>query len=399
MRPIYYRPILLLLLLLTLTNCGSFSETDNQIPPSALTDYKPQINIQKLWTRYTGAGNGGQTLRLVPAYKDGKIYIADYKGQVQALNARTGKTLWQIDTKTSLSGGPSIHNHKLFLGTRRASIIALNAKNGKELWRTHVNSEVLAVPKAHEGIVVIHTVDGSLYGLDTKTGKRKWNFNREEPALTLRGSSTPLIDTSTGTVTVGFANGLLVSLLLATGELQWEVVVTQPRGRSELERITDIDGMPILQDGIMFVSTYQNEVVAISPETGVVIWNRKLATSANLAADWQGLYVSASDGKVWSLDLRSGTAFWKQDALLHRQLTAPAVLGDYVLVGDFAGYVHWLATANGALQIRKKVAKAALTAPPLVIDDIVYWYADNGQLTALSLAKTKPKPKAKQLPK
>jgi outer membrane protein assembly factor BamB len=386
------RFILILLPSVLLAGCGTmldpttWFESDNQEPPAELTDYEPTLSIRTLWSRDTGAGSADQELRLVPAYHQGRIFVADSEGQVQALDVGSGEPVWTVQTETPISGGPGVGNGKVMFGTRKAEIIALREEDGSELWRTRVSSEVLSVPQAAEGTVVVHTVDGRLYGLSTDSGEHKWTYDRSEPVLTLRGSSSPVIDRSN--VITGFSNGVLVSLTLATGEPRWEVVVTPPHGRSELERIVDIDTDPVVRDGMVYVGSYQGDVAGIGQDTGVVLWRRRMSSYAGMAADWRRLYVTDASSRVWALDEQNGSALWKQEKLLHRRLTAPVLLGDYVLVGDLEGYVHWLSYDDGSQKARVRVSSSPISIAPQVVDEVAYVYADDGTLAALAPSPT-----------
>lgn len=381
---IYPRFIAILLLGTVLGGCSTLFESDNQEPPAELVTYSPSIAVNTMWSVDTGAGNAGQSLNLVPAISKQYIFVADYDGLVQAVNIDNGEVIWSTNTKTVLASGPGLGNDKILLGTRKAEIIALSVNQGQELWRTNVSSEVLAIPRAAESTAVVYSVDGRIYGLNADTGKRKWIYNRDEPALTLRGSSSPVL--SNGTVTAGLSGGILVSLILATGEPRWETVVTQPQGRSELERIVDIDTDPLIQDGQIYVATYQGEVVSVDSTTGTLLWHRKMSVHKNMATDGQRLYVTDATSRIWALDMHSGAALWQQAGLLRRNLTSPAVVGEYVVIGDLDGYVHWLSREDGSQLARTKVSSSPITTPPLVKNSIAYIYTDNGILAALTAA-------------
>ncbi len=359
-------------------------ESDNQEPPAELTDFTATLQLKTLWSVDAGEGSEEQYLRLVPAMHHDRLFVADSEGMVRAIDAETGKTLWQVETEAPISGGPGLGDGLVLLGTRDAEIIALSEEDGSELWRARVSSEVLSVPRAYGGIVVTHTIDGKLYGLNSTDGSRVWVYDRTVPILTLRGNSSPVIEGNN--VVAGFANGKLVSLALGSGNPQWETLVTPPRGRSELERIVDIDADPFVYDGIAFVCTYQGEVAAVSLDTGVVLWRRDLSSHAGVAADWRALYVTDDQDRVWALDPGNGAALWRQEKLLNRRLSAPAIVDDYIVVGDLEGYLHWLNYEDGAFVARVELADAPISATPLVVNDVVYVYADDGSLSAVSAA-------------
>ncbi len=363
-------------------NPMNWFESDNQKPPAELTEYEARLNPSIAWTQRIGSGSEEQYLKLVPAVLQGRVIGSDSDGRVQASDAQSGARIWSNDLEAPVAGGPGVGEGLVLLGTRDAQLIALDEASGAPLWRTTLSSEVLSVPRIRDGIVVVHTIDGKLFGLNARDGSRRWLYERTEPVLTLRGNSSPVISRSS--VIAGFANGKLVSIDLSGGTAQWETQITAPRGRTELERIVDIDADPVIYDGMIYVATYQGEVAAVTEDTGVVLWRRKLSAHAGLAAHWRHVYVTDAEDRLWALDPSNGSALWKQDKLLNRQLSAPAILDDYVLVGDLEGYVHWLAQEDGSQLARLRIASAPIRSAPTVVDGIAYVYADDGTLAALS---------------
>ncbi len=377
----------LLLTAFILGGCSSipdpfgWMEADNQEPPAELTEFEPSVSISTLWSRDTGEGSEDQYLRLVPALYQGRIIVADSEGMVQSINAESGASVWSVETGAPISGGPGVGDDMVLVGTRDAEVIALKESDGTQLWRSRLTSEILSVPRVSDGTVVVHTIDGKLYGLSAGSGEQSWVYDRTVPVLTLRGNSSPVIQGSN--VISGFASGKLVNINLYTGEPEWEVLVTPPRGRTELERIVDIDADPVISDGMVYVCTYQGEIAAISEDTGIVMWRRDLSSHAGLAADWRAIYITDSKDRIWALEPRNGAGLWRQEKLLNRRLTAPAILDDYILLGDLEGYVHWLYYEDGALAARVEVADAPISSPPIVVNDVAYVYADDGTLIAL----------------
>lgn len=390
MKPII-RTSLIALLAANVAGCSSipdpfgFFETDNQAEPAELTDYEPKIQIGKIWSSDAGTDIESQHLGLIPAFYQDRILVADGDGKVHSMEAEKGKSAWTIETEAPVSGGPGVGEDLVVLGTRDAHVIALEESDGTERWRAQVSSEVLAVPQISEGVVVVRTIDGRVYGLNEENGEQLWVYESSVPVLTLRGSSSPVI--YEGTAIIGFSNGKLVSLAVSSGDPQWETTITPPRGRTELERIVDIDADPVISDNIAYVATYQGEVAAVSVESGVVLWRRELSSYAGVDADWRHVYVTDSKDQVWALDPQDGSALWKQDKLLNRRLTAPAILEDYVLVGDLDGYVHWLSYEDGAQLARVRVSSAPISAPPHIEDGIAYVFADDGTVAALAPAQ------------
>ncbi|PLX59615.1 outer membrane protein assembly factor BamB [Sedimenticola selenatireducens] len=376
------------LLALLLSGCGSmnpvdwFTDEDNSEPPAELVEMTESVPARILWSTSIRDGADEQRVKLVPFVDGDRVYAASRSGEVRALDAATGRALWSVDTDLEISGGPGAGEGLVLFGTSNGEVVALDQTAGGEKWRARVSSEVLSVPKTGQGVVVVHTIDGKLFGLDALTGTQKWIYDRSIPVLTLHGSSSPVIVGNS--VIGGFASGKLVMLDLLSGELLWEITVSAPSGRSELERMVDIDGDPLVIGDVVYAVTYQGEMAAVSLQTGVVLWRRKLSSYAGMGADYAQIYVSDDADHVLSVDPGNGSALWKNKKLQYRKLTAPVVLGERILVGDFEGYLHFLSRVDGRLEGRLRVAKSAISTQPLVIDGIVYIYADGGEMAAIT---------------
>lgn len=379
------------LLALLLGGCGSmnsmnpvdwFAEDDNSEPPAELVEMAETVPARILWSSSIRDGADEQRVKLVPYIEHDRVYAASRSGEVRALDAASGRVLWSVDTELEISGGPGAGEGLVLIGTSNGQVVALDRDGGGEKWRVRVSSEVLSVPKADRGVVVVHTIDGKLFGLDAGSGAQKWIYDRSIPVLTLHGSSSPVI--AGDRVICGFASGKLVMLDLQSGDLLWEITVSAPSGRSELERMVDIDGDPLLIGDVVYAVTYQGEMAAVSLDTGVVLWRRKLSSYAGMGADYGQIYVSDDADHVLSVDPGNGSALWKNKKLQYRKLTAPVVLGERILVGDFEGYLHFLSRLDGRLEGRIRIAKSAISTPPIVIDGTVYIYADGGEIAAIT---------------
>ncbi len=385
------RLILLSLLTAVLSGCSSMNplnwlaDEDNAEQPAELSEMANKIEPEILWKRSIGAGTDEQRVKLVPLVSQGKVYVAERNGNVRALAADTGNEIWSVDTDLEISGGPGLGNGIILLGTSNAELVALDMETGAQKWRSLVSSEVLSVPTAARGVVVVHTVDGKLFGMDPSSGEQLWLYDRSIPVLTLHGSSSPVI--SGNQVICGFASGKLAGLDLDTGVPVWETTITSPGGRSELERMVDIDSDPLIVQDAVFVTTYQGDLAAVFKDTGVVAWRRKLSAYAGMAADWKRLFVSDSNDHVWAIDPRNSSAIWKNKSLQARQISGPAVLDEYVIVGDYEGYLHWLSPDDGSLLARISVGKKPITVPPIVVDEVAYVYGSGGELAAIRLPK------------
>lgn len=379
-------PVLLGLLALSLGGCSYIpwlaGEKDPR-PPTELTPVVAEQGLTTLWSINTGKGTDGRRLSLVPAHQNGQLFVADARGLVTAVNASDGRVLWQRDTKLPLSGGPEVSGTRLVLGTTNGELLALAVADGSELWRAQVGSEILSIPRLAGEQVILHTLNDSIFGFNATSGEELWHYDFQAPILTLRGSSTPLI--LGDHALVGVSGGRLAKVELATGLPEWITTVTPPRGRSELERIADLNATPVVAEQTIYVAAYNGDLAALDLTSGAVLWRRALSSYAGLTLADGTLYVTDADDIVWAAKPDDGAGLWKQEALRYRILSAPAVVGNTVLVGDLEGYVHLLARSDGRLQGRARLAKGAIQAPPMVIGGRVIVLGADGTLSASTL--------------
>ncbi len=372
-----------ILAMLLLGGCSWFGDKDNSEPPAKLKDFDEQVRLVSLWSRDTGVGTDEQLVKLVPAVFGKRVYTVDREGNASAWELEDGVQVWRNKTRTPVSAGPGVDEGLVLLGTSDARVLALDIDNGELLWTAPVSSEVLSVPRVYEGVVIVQTVDGNLTGLDAATGKRLWIHDRTVPVLSLRGTSTPMI--TDGLVLAGFANGKMVALDARTGRQVWEAAIAIPRGRSELERMVDLDADPVVRDGVLYVASFQGQLAAVALENGRLLWSREMSAYAGLAVDPQQVYVSDELSNVWALDRRTGASLWKNSDLQRRFLTAPVVVSGYVAVGDFEGYVHLLSRIDGAVAGRQRVERAGIQAAPVALGNRLLVLGAGGKLAMYRL--------------
>lgn len=357
---------------------------DTTEPPKPLESIEAEIEIETIWDEDAGAGDGGQWLSLGVAGEGDRLYVADHEGRVTAFNLQNGDEIWQVDTGLALSAGPALGMGKVLLGTIEAQVVALDQDSGERLWTGQVSSEVLAPPRAGRKEVAVHTVDGAVFALDIDSGERLWSTDQQVSPLSLRGLGAPEI--LEDKVLVGFANGRMAMMRLSDGKVVWEKQVAVPSGMSELERVVDIDATPVIRDGMVYVTAYHGGVIAATLLDGEVIWrNEEIIASASPAITWRYVFVTDTDSDVWGLDETTGRTYWKQAALHHRRLTAPVPYGEWLAVGDYKGYVHFLAQEDGRQVGRERVFRSPIRTPPVVIGDVLIVYSSGGDVAVLKV--------------
>lgn len=371
---------LLLAMSVLLAACAlSREETGEQ--PAELVPLSEQFTMRAVWR--AGLGGEGDKLRLAlqPATDGARIYAAGRGGDVLALRQDNGDEVWRVETKMPLSAGPGLDGDLVVVGSSDGDLVALEKNSGEIRWQRKLSSEIVSRPLVARGVVTVRTVDGALRGLKASDGNEIWQVRFEVPRLSLRGNAAPIMY---GTMIIaGFDNGKVAAISAANGAVAWQATLAQPRGRTELERLVDVDAQPVLVGEDLYLAGYQGRVVLVRPASGQLIWSQDMSSYSGMAADWSKLYVTDENSEVVALDRKTGTESWRQSGLRARALTAPAVFGDSVVVGDFEGYLHFLSRETGELQARARVGKEPVVMPPVILDAGLAVQTSGGRLTVL----------------
>jgi outer membrane protein assembly factor BamB len=320
---------------------GIISDPPN--PPTPLTAITETVKPRAAWTASVGKSQG---FRLVPVLQEGRVYAVSADGTFTVLDATNGRAISTAQTQERFSGGLGFGDGRLLGGTMKGEVVALDMA-GKVEWKSAVAGEVIAPPAASRDVVVVRTSDGRIFGLGAADGKRRWVFQRPSPSLLLRTEAGVLAEGRD--VVAGYPNGKLVALDIEDGKLTWEATVATPRGSTELERIADVAGLPLIDGNTICAVAYQGKIACFDIQSRNVVWSRDLSSSRSLASDAKNIYAVDDDGRVHALDKKAGASLWTQDKLKYRKLTSPAVLNGYVVVGDGFGYLHVLSPEDGRL--------------------------------------------------
>lgn len=361
--------------------CGSSGK--KELPPAELEKFTAEVELERSWKRNVGVGQGDLFNNLKPTLDGLTLYAADAKGRVVAMDRDDGSVRWQTKLDERTSGAVGAGGGRVFVGTLDGEVIVLDESDGAELWRAKVSSEVLAPPQTNGDVVVVQTQDDNIVALDISDGTRRWLYESTLPVLTVRGHATPVV--SLQQVYAGLASGKVVSLAAENGVPIWEQRIAQPQGRSELERMVDIDGDLLLDDRTLYVAAFQGNLAALNAESGQPLWQQPASSYGGPATGFGSVYLSHSDGAVEAFEANRPRSVWRNEDLLRRRLTAPVAFGSYVAVADFEGYVHLLAQSDGRLVGRIRVDRKGVRVAPIAQGDTLYVYGNSGDLVALKL--------------
>jgi outer membrane protein assembly factor BamB len=361
-------------------------------PPAVLVNFPAKLPVKELWGDKVGGGKKQVVLRLGlgPAVDNGVVFAASHKGELIAVGLDTGRPVWLKKLKMPLSAGPAAALGMVIVGSSKGAVVAFDGATGRELWRTRVNSELLSAPAISEKVVVMRSVDGRLHGFDTRTGKVLWSVEQQVPRLSLRGVATPII--AKDVAVSGFDNGKVMAVNLNTGDTVWDTALASPHGRTELDRLVDIDSAVRAVGDNVFATGYQGRTAMLALDSGQIWWAHDMSSYRGLAVDDENLFVTQADGVVVALRQRDGSELWRNEKLKRRGLSTPAVTSTAIVVADYQGYLHWLDKTTGELVARERVAKYRVSNAPVAVDNTVVVITDSGKMAAFRATPPPPKP-------
>ena len=371
---------------LAVSACSKDDEIE--LEPAKLVDIQTTIDIKKLWSAKLGGDAEFLRVNLQPAGDGNRIYAASRDGKVSAFQPETGKRDWQTELDAELSAGPGVGEGLVAVGTADGILVVLDAKTGTERWRADLKGETLSAPVITGDLVIVVTIDNRLHALRALDGKERWVVEQSIPRLTMRGSATPAI--AGNSVIAGFDNGRLLAVDLDSGNVIWDSMLAPPSGRSDLERLSDIDGRISVVGQDVYASGYQGRIAAVAVESGQVLWAREISSYVGVAADWTNVYTTNDAGEVIAFFRRNGTESWRQDSLLRREPTLPVSFYTTVAVGDLEGYLHFFSVIDGVPVARLRMGKAAISTSPVVVADRLYVQSDSGHIAAYAVQHPKP---------
>ena len=374
------RPLCVVALLIGIAACSKDKAIDQ---PAKLTPVASTLRIEHVWSASVDDKKAVPLrLGLGLAVDEGRVYAAGHKGEMAAFEIASGRRAWRTRIKAPLSGGTAVGEGMVLIGSSDGRLFALDAASGKSRWSVRVSGEVLAPAAISERLIALRTVDGKLHALAPADGHELWVQQQPVPRLSLRGTARPVI--AGDLVLCGFDNGKVLAVNAGDGSVQWEATITPPHGRTELERLVDIDTAVRVSGQDVYTVGFHGKVAMLAIDTGQVWWSHDASSYRSLTLDDEALYLATADGEIAALRARTGAELWRQKALLHRGLTAPAALDadNALVVADFQGYVHFLDKATGALAARTRDGKVRVSMAPVVVGNMVLVVNDRGRISA-----------------
>lgn len=362
----------------TLSSLNPFSSTEKKNVPASLLEFKPAMQVKAAWTvNLSNAAN----YQFTPAIVGQTVYAAAADGVLVKIDAGTGKVIWRISAESRLTAGVGADADTIAVAGEKGQLLAYDS-NGKLRWKVEQLNEILSSPAVASGLVVVRSIDNKITAFDAKTGEKKWANERPLPALTLRAA--PGILFAQQQVLVALPGGRIASFAAANGNLRWEAVVGEPKGATELERVADVSGAPVIVGSDLCATSYQGRVGCFDLNTGAARWTKTLSSEAGVGADQRFVFAVDVNSAINAYNRDGGASAWRNDKLLHRRLTAPASFDRAIAVGDLAGYVHFLSREDGAMLARIATDGSQIMGAPQVLGSAVIVQTRAGALTALT---------------
>jgi outer membrane protein assembly factor BamB len=374
--------VVCLALLAASAGCSSLNpfsrKTPPRNPPAALVDFKQTLPVRTVWS--SPVGKAGKYV-FSPVLVGNGLFVAAADGYVTRLDAASGQPVWRVDAGMPLTAGVGSDGDTVVVSGANGTILAFDSQ-GKLRWKAQATSEVLSAPAVGQGVVVVRGLDNRVIGLDAQTGARKWTVQRTSPPLSLR--TAPGVTIANGNAYVGLAGGRLLALTLNNGAPRWEVPVGDPRGTTELERIADISGAPVVAGREVCAVSYQGRVACVDAATGQGLWWKSFSSDVGVGLDEGAVYAADEHGALNAFSRNGGTSLWRNNQLANRSLSTPVASSAAVAVGDYQGYVHFFAKQDGLMLARIATDGSAILAAPLVTRGKFIFQTQAGTVVAIA---------------
>ncbi len=352
-----------------LTNCATKKSNESTIlAPAKKPNVENTVKTKRLWTQDIGSSfNKDSAGFQISADKD-SLYVASQSGNVAAFDLNDkGSRLWKTKIKGNLSAGVNFGINNVYVADNNGVVYALNKDKGTQSWKKQLSSEVLVSPVETSNVAIVRSQDGKIVGLDSTTGEQKWALKRDVPSLSLRRDISPLIVGKAALI--GLSSGSLLALDATIGRALWDIPISTPAGINELERMRDIAGIPLINRNILFLNSFQGEIISIDASSQQLRWVKKVSSHQQMAEDNRVIFATANDSTIIALNKSDGAIIWQNDQLIRRGVSAPSVIGEYVLVFGNDSDMYLFTKSTGVLAARFSFPGKRAIGNPIILED------------------------------
>lgn len=359
---------------ITLSGCGSTSSHE----PTELEKIRTLVRTERVWSESLGENATGL---VTPVITQTGVYAAG-GGRLYRIDPRTGQVQWKVKTGSDVSAGVGSDGQYIAVGTVKGEV-EVYGTDGKRLWTARLTSEMSVPPLVGSGFVVVRTADTRITAFDALTGERRWRYQSQVPSLTVRAASQMVF--APAGILVGQSNGRLLALD-GNGRAVFDMVVAQPKGITEVERLVDVVGTPLVDARMMCAAAFQGGIFCMDSRNGRPLWRAPVDAVSGPVTDGRNVYITSARGEILAYDYDTGHKVWSNTDLLWRTPSAVAVVGDVLAVGDFDGVIHFMDPESGEI-IGRTSMSGAIRVPPIAIGNGAIFQTDEGKLAYIRANK------------
>lgn len=373
----YKIPFALAVLSIALVGCSSNKIKVEEAKPNPLPKLAQSKSLVPVFSHDVSATEQADPLRLQLDVDNGVIFALDPKGEVAAYRGK--QRIWEKKvSKRGLSSGVTAAEGLVIVGNQKGQLFALDQASGEQKWQAQLSGALLSPSLVQAGRVITLANDGTVFAHDLMTGQQVWAYKLQNAQFSLRGLASP-VNLDGRTILVASSNAYVYAIDALSGVPRMQRRVAVNNGRSDIQRLNDIDGDPVVAGRFMVTSSFQGQVTVTDLAAMQVVWSEDASSNKRPEVADNKVFVAKTDGKLVAYDLGTGQLAWENDSLLNRQLSNPVMLGSDLVVGDLDGVLHLLDPNSGQLVGRSKTSGEVRSLR--VIDNQLYVSTRKGALS------------------
>jgi outer membrane protein assembly factor BamB len=326
-------------------------------PYKDLPSFSEEVNVEIIWEKKL-SGEIENNYTFLNMFKFGEnIYVPSNNKKIHIVSAELGNLNESIDVELDIFSGIVADENLIYFGSKQDTVTAVESSSKNVLWQRVMSSEVMSISRVENELIYVTTNDSKVTAIDTNTGKFIWINSQIPAALSIRGSSTPIIEDDK--VYIGFEDGRIVSYNSTNGDIIWQVQLPSTRIETVIDRLNDIDGSMILDNGVLYAISYQGSIAAIDSFNGQLLWTQEASSINGLASNNNSIFYIDNDGIMKSVDKYTGRQEWEQSQFFKRLIGSPVFFNDFIIANDIENYLHIFdietGLASGRIKLRNKI--------------------------------------------
>jgi outer membrane protein assembly factor BamB len=339
------------------------------------------------WTASAGAGSSKRgRITASPIVHDGRIYTLDAEGHVAAFTT-SGASVFRVSTapegdapREGFGGGLAAHDGKIFAGTGFGTLVALDARSGKKLWEKKLGTPIRSSPTVANGKVFVTTSEGRFFCISAADGNEFWNFRGLPEQASLLNNASPATDGDT--VVVPYPSGDLVAVRVADGQPVWSESLARTKATSSLASLSDA-ARPVIDGTEVFAVGHGGRMIAAARKNGERLWTASIPGIQQPWVAGDNVFVVDTTGQLLALSRRDGKARWGVMLPGAKTWSGPVLAGNRLWLASSTGKLVGVDAATGKISQTQDLGGPVYIAP-VVAGGRMYVLTDAAKLIALN---------------